>query len=71
MKNDRYQNWITEDYEPQLWYAALIAAGAWGYALGSAAENSWHLSGMVSMVNLVQFSVFLALVGFVMWLVKR
>jgi hypothetical protein len=71
ISDDRYRDWVTEDYEHQIWYAALIAAGAWGYYLGSAAEHAWHFKETITIMNLIQFATFLALLGGVSWLAKR
>jgi hypothetical protein len=71
VSRDRYLHWITENYERQLWYVGLLAAGLWGYYLGSLAEHAWHLKETITIMNLVQFATFLALLGGVSWLAKR
>jgi len=49
MTRDRFTEWVEENYEPQLWIAAIVAAGPWGYYLGALAEHAWHLKETIGL----------------------
>ena len=69
--DDRYREWVTEDYEPQLWIGGMVAAGSWSYYLGSQAEFHWHIKENITMMNPFQFLVFIACLLTIVWLGKR